>query len=502
MRSRLKKSRSRATAHEAIDYTQLAIAHAPTHATSFSFWAIGDTDAGAQSKQSTQSFSHRFAEQVLRHIQRSEVAEQDIENNPYAQARPSGSFLLHTGDITYPIGSYQNYLEGFLRPYESLLLQSPASPKYCGKDVVFKRPLLTVPGNHDYATPSGKLWFGRKWLRGVCDFLRQFGIDFGHYGGEGGEAYENTFLDDTQGLSSEQLSAHLATHYSARARSCDSLAPYCLQYAPGKFTRLPNRYYRFRYGGVEFFALDSNTWNTSPEKKNFDQAQLDWLSRSLIESWQSDIEAKDDSQRTVARVLYLHHSPYTTEESRWQQSETLWVRRHLRTVLDNVSHAINRFSDKNSADAKQLLQPVNLIISGHAHCFEHIKTRDTGHADSSLDWIVCGGSGKGIRRQRADGTKILETISESDRSRTCVVADSVSFAGKHGSGRYTQTFHSFVQVKVCLAETNKIIIRPFVVARRTNQITVQQPVRALSPIEIDLPPLEPSSAYRPMKVAF
>ncbi|MHC5832871.1 MAG: metallophosphoesterase, partial [Nostoc sp.] len=26
--------------------------------------------------------------------------------------------------------------------------------------------------------------------------------------------------------------------------------------------RLPNRYYTFRYGGIDFFALDSNTFNT------------------------------------------------------------------------------------------------------------------------------------------------------------------------------------------------------------------------------------------------
>ena len=35
----------------------------------------------------------------------------------------------------------------------------------------------------------------------------------------------------------------------------------CLNYQSGKFTRLPNRYYTFHYGGIDFFALDSNTFN-------------------------------------------------------------------------------------------------------------------------------------------------------------------------------------------------------------------------------------------------
>ena len=35
----------------------------------------------------------------------------------------------------------------------------------------------------------------------------------------------------------------------------------CLNYHPGKFTRLPNCYYTFGYSGIDFFALDSNTFD-------------------------------------------------------------------------------------------------------------------------------------------------------------------------------------------------------------------------------------------------
>src|SRR5262249_46343756 len=36
------------------------------------------------------------------------------------------------------------------------------------------------------------------------------------------------------------------------------------RYEPGVRTRVPNRYYRFRVGAVEFFALDSNTLDAPP----------------------------------------------------------------------------------------------------------------------------------------------------------------------------------------------------------------------------------------------
>src|SRR5690606_17643939 len=37
-----------------------------------------------------------------------------------------------------------------------------------------------------------------------------------------------------------------------------------IDYRPGSHTRLPNRYYRFRHGTVDFFALDSNTLDSPP----------------------------------------------------------------------------------------------------------------------------------------------------------------------------------------------------------------------------------------------
>ncbi|NJR41157.1 MAG: hypothetical protein HC781_22855 [Leptolyngbyaceae cyanobacterium CSU_1_4] len=82
------------------------------------------------------------------------------------------------------------------------------------------------------------------------------------------------------------------------------------------------------------------------------------------------------------------------------QPEVLRVRGQLRHVLNQVAKAIKPLRQN---------QPlVNLILSGHSHCLEHIRTLETGHADSHLDWIVCGGSGASLRRQRRAGAQIIE----------------------------------------------------------------------------------------------
>ena len=430
----------------AVDQRQLRIANAPVGATPFSFMVMGDTDAGVSPDGDFSSFSTAFAEQLTQRLGESRL-------------------LLHTGDVTYPVGSYQNYLDCFLRPYQSLLSQIPGSPGYQSESVVFDRPLLPVPGNHDYAQSGSQLWQG--FLRAVCDRLRPLGIDLGHYGGQGGEAYGQTFLDDLKKLSPEQLTAHLVENYSAAIASpllpdgTKSDLKYCLNYRPGQFTRLPNRYYSFHYGGVDFFALDSNTWNQDPAAEGFDYQQLAWLEQALTQSWQTP--------DTVARIVYLHHSPYTTEASRWQQPETLWVRQHLQTVLNRVATAL----------CLQHPPLVNLVISGHAHCLEHLRTTDTGHADAYTDWLVCGGSGANLRRQREAGADILGKVFNQGKSHTSVVAKSQLYVGLHGRSYRKQQFHSFLQVNVRPSQQQKLLVCPFVVSQERDgwQTTALKPIK-------------------------
>ena len=421
-----------------IDQTQLVIADAPTGAVPFSFTVIGDTNAGTPNSETSSSFSEAFAGQLV-------------------ETLGDCRFLLHTGDVAYPTGSYENYLNGFLRPYRALLCGLPQSPSRVG-EIVFQTPLLPVPGNHDYAEATGLQGSWARLMRGVCDRLRQtLAIDLGHYGGEGGEAYGRLFLDNLAALPADQLAAHLATHY----RDCSWAQPNIrdstklgLSYRPGHFTRLPNRYYTFHYAGIDFFALDSNTWNSAPEDVGFDWEQLAWLEHELIRSWQTP--------GVIGRIIYLHHSPYTTEASRWQQLETLWVRKHLRTVLDNVAQKVVLRKRKDS----QRLPLVDLVLSGHAHCLEHLQTGATGHADADMDWIVCGGSGATVRYQRkSDAADILETVSCQGRQYPGVVAKSLFYAGAHGSRDKQQQLHSFVRIEVTPGSSQVFRAVPFVVAK-------------------------------------
>lgn len=437
-----------------IDQTELVIADAPTTAMPFSFGVIGDTDPGSSETQSMAS--EAFAEQLVQQLRESR-------------------FLLHTGDVAYPVGSYESYLNGFLRPYRALLSSLPERCTYRSDAIVFKRPLLPVPGNHDCADLPKMARWRHNLLRFLSDRLRHLNIDIGCYGGYGGEAYGQTFLDDLYKLSEEQLTTHLATRYdatssisnrTATARGSDH-SSYCLSYQPEKFTRLPNRYYRFRYGGVDFFALDSNTWNGSPEAAEFDHEQLSWLEQGLIASLQTP--------STFGRIIYLHHSPYTTEETRWQQSETLWVRRHLRSVLNRVAARLNRTvledpktNEISLNDSVALAPPlVDLIVSGHAHCLEYVRTTNTGHADAHLDWIVCGGSGASPRRRRSNNSAdILERLGvhagTPHRRYTSVVAKSQCYVS---AGESRSQGRSFIRVDVTPGGHQKFVVRPFVVTR-------------------------------------
>ncbi|MBE9061350.1 metallophosphoesterase [cf. Phormidesmis sp. LEGE 11477] len=419
-----------------IDQTRLTIADEPTGTVPFSFAVMGDTDAGSRDSKTSSSFSKAFSKQLL-------TASADCR------------FLLHTGDVTYPTGSYENYLNGFLRPYQALLCGLPISPDRA-REIVFKTPLLPVPGNHDYAEAAGLRGILARLVRVMCDRLRQtLNIDLGHYGGEGGEAYGRIFLDHLSSLSTDQLAAHLAAHYHDFSEKTDAHQPgkLSLNYRPGHFTRLPNRYYTFHYAGIDFFALDSNTWNSAPEDAGFDDEQLAWLEHQLICSWRSP--------NVIGRVIYLHHSPYTTEASRWQQSETLWVRRHLRTVLDKV---VTRTGQQK--DLQRRVPLVDLVLSGHAHCLEHLKTGDTGHADSYTDWIVCGGSGANVRyRRQSDTVEILETVSRRGRQYPGVVAKSMFYAGAHERRGRQQRLHSFIRIDVTPGSRRLFKVVPFVVTR-------------------------------------
>ncbi len=465
----------------------------------FSFLVVGDTGSGRQGGQNPQ---RRIAELMLAHSDESR-------------------FVLHTGDVVYMVGSSEYYLKNFIEPYREFLMGGDQPKRIAYENMVFKQPILPVPGNHDYYNLPflyGVMAQSTWPLRHLLGF--QLGLDIGWHGSGEGRAYARAFLDYLKALDTkEELSRHLDRHYTAQTSTGR-----CLRYEPGRFTRLPNRYYTFRSGGIDFFALDSNTFNAPPpltatkegearrrmlenrhdemerqklqileacpslspdrpeeaeqlddlrnrltqineveididkqlasdETTVTDFEQLNWLQQRLIESW--------NTAEVRGRVIYLHHPPYVTEATKWHQGQTLAIRHRLRQVLDAVSEAVGSL-----AEGRPL---VDLILSGHAHCLEYIRTGDTGHADSNLNWIVCGGSGFSLRRQRTEGPELTEPFEDNGVPITRKVARSLLFVGRNGEGSQKRRPYSFLRIDVQDGRPPKFIVRPFVAERFQRQ---------------------------------
>ncbi|MEM9511493.1 MAG: metallophosphoesterase, partial [Cyanobacteria bacterium P01_E01_bin.48] len=218
-----------------IDQTRLAINDGQNEDTEFTFSVIGDSGSG---RNRTNNAQRRVAEQL-------------------ANQSGSNRFVLHTGDVVYLVGSKEQYLENFIKPYRFLLCNDRPPRRIPYDSMVFAQPFLPVPGNHDYydlTLPYGVLAQLTKPLRQLLKFP---GLDVGWHGSHKGDAYARAFLDYLKGCSSAvDLGEHLDRRYTALIGERR-----CLRYQPKEFTRLPNRYYSFTYGGIDFIGLDSSTFN-------------------------------------------------------------------------------------------------------------------------------------------------------------------------------------------------------------------------------------------------
>ena len=472
---------------QGIAQTKLVIDDADTDNPNFSFTVIGDSGCG----------SH------LKHHPQGKIAEMMIQQK-------SSRFVIHTGDVVYQVGSSEYYHQNFINPYQEFLVggEKPKSLEY--DRLTFKSPFFLVPGNHDYydlpliyGILAQATWLPRRFLRGRID------LDVGWHGSNEGDAYARAFLDYLAEIKDRSnLKQHLKRNYTGNHAFGDR----CLNYQPGIFTRLPNRYYTFRYGGIDFFALDSNTFNQplvipdtaegaskrerlldrqseledreqeiqtaidkldrhnpedaeeiddyyaklehiaesqrdiekqlNKENQATDWEQLEWLKDSLIASWQ------DPAAR--GRIIFLHHPPYVTETTKWNQGQTLAVRDRLRQVFDDVVKETDPLPEGQSV--------VDIVLSGHAHCLEHLHTKDTGYADSHIDWIVCGGSGHSLRRQRREGTVLYQNADLNSEP----IGQSHLYVGRRGSGKNHERPYSFLRIDVRAGERPKFTINPFI----------------------------------------
>ena len=473
-------------AQDAIAQTKLVIDESDADNPDFSFLVIGDSGCGSHLKHHPQ---RKIAEMMLEHQEQSR-------------------FIIHTGDIVYQVGSKEYYQQNFINPYREFLVGGEKPKKLEYDKLTFKRPFFPVLGNHDYydlpliyGVLFQATWLPRRFLRGRID------LDVGWHGSNQGEAYARAFLDyliEVKG--SANLKKHLDAHYNA-----EHTGDRCLRYQPGEFTRLPNRYYTFRYGGIDFFALDSNTFNQpvvipdneagedkrakllqrqseledreqkiqaaidkldaynpedaeqiddyyaklehisesqrdiekqlNREQETTDWEQLAWFKDSLIASWQ------DDTVR--GRVVFFHHPPYVTETTKWNQGQTLAIRDRIRQVFDDAAKEIEL------PDGRSI---VDLVLSGHAHCLEHLHTKDTGYADSHIDWIVCGGSGHSLRRQRREGKVLYQDADFNSEP----IGQSHLYVGRKGKGKNRKRPYSFLRIDVGAGDRAKFTVKPYV----------------------------------------
>lgn len=494
-----------------IDQTQFIMDDGHSEDSGFSFLVVGDSGSGGHRGHNPQ---RQLAELMLPH---------------HAECR----FMLHTGDVIYLVGSSEFYQGNFIQPYREFLVGGDRADRVAYDQMVFKLPILPVPGNHDYYDMPPLFNLLSAATLPLRSFLQlNYDLDVGWHGSYQGDAYARAFLDYLKGQSMPgELARHLDQHYTAQTETGR-----CLRYQPGHFTRLPNRYYTFRYGGIDFFALDSNTFNdpmplpntqegdayrqmlkrrrehleqekmqvaetsTTLDASNPEQAeqlddlyaklsqieeskvdidkqlasrgqllidweQLDWLEERLIESWHNpDVRG---------RVLYFHHPPYVTEATKWQQGQTLAVRGRLRHVLDQVAAAVG--------DLRGDRPLVNLVLNGHAHCLEHLETLETQHGDAGIHWLVCGGSGFSLRRQRVEGPDLMEVVENSNYNALSMmtqdiypnlehqVATSHLFVGRNGHSREKRRPYSCLRVDVQPGTPPKFVIRPIVAERHRRQ---------------------------------
>lgn len=164
------------------------------------------------------------------------------------------------------------------------------------------------------------------------DFVLMLGDNM--YGGEAPGDFKRKFEDPYRALldGGVKFYASLGNHDNPNQRF------YKLYNMEGK------RYYNFKKGGAEFFALDSNY---------MDPPQIEWLDKALA------------SSNAAWKICYFHHPLYS----------------------DGMFHGPDR-------DLRARLEPifakrgVRVVLSGHEHVYERVKPQN------GIYYFVMGASGE------------------------------------------------------------------------------------------------------------
>jgi predicted phosphodiesterase len=195
------------------------------------------------------------------------------------------------------------------------------------------------------------------------------------YGGHSVDDMKKKFADPYQALMAAQVKfyASLGNHDTPDERF----------YEP--FNMGGKRYYNFRKGNAEFFALDSNY---------MDPAQLDWLRQQLSHS------------SAQWKICYFHHPLYS--DARFHGPD-LDLRQRLEPVLQQYS--------------------VDVVFSGHEHVYERIRPQH------GIYYFVLGNSGE-LRLHDLKNSPQIQKGFDTDRSFAMfeIAADRMYFETISGHG--------------------------------------------------------------------
>lgn len=293
----------------------------------FTFLALGDTgDSEAQGP----GVSPQDA-----------VAEYLARDTALPGSDGSARLVLHTGDVIYMTGERRLYDRNFRRPYAPFL-----TPESTADDLIFRVPFLPVPGNHDYYDLS-------RWARmlsltpglgeGVRAIARElFAYSLSVGGSDQGRAYMDSFIAPDGAILSDPL-----------------------PYRPGEQTRLPNRYYRFRYGSVDFFALDSNTLEAPPPEET--------------------PRAREEASKYV-KLLQQRARALDRELRRDREAVERWIDQYRRELLqEGVPDSLFGATRTVAGTLTQLCEVIPSLQDEHGGCDAALRSAEIARSR----WLAC-----------------------------------------------------------------------------------------------------------------